>query len=160
MTRAIRTTALTALCLAVAGTGLVGCSDVRSGLEDAGAGLEGVESGLASAAEDVMTDGELFAATTSTPTSPSWPSRPSGASPTGPPPDGVGGSALSAAPRTARAPGGTGPGGPAGPASAGSHGRSRALREPGRRTWTVGASPEPCPDTQTGPSRRPEVIRW
>ncbi len=63
MSRTIRTTALTALCLAVAGTGLVGCSDVRSGLEDVGAGLEEVESGLESAAEEVMTDGELFTGT-------------------------------------------------------------------------------------------------
>ncbi|CAL9422418.1 alpha/beta fold hydrolase [Nocardiopsis dassonvillei] len=63
MSRSFRTTALTALCLAVAGTGLVGCSDVRSGLEDVGAGLEEVESGLESAAEDVMTDGELFTGT-------------------------------------------------------------------------------------------------
>ncbi|RKS09331.1 serine aminopeptidase S33 family [Nocardiopsis sp. Huas11] len=52
MFRTIRTTAVTALCCTVAGTSLVGCgvaSEVRSGLE--------------SAAEEVMNEGQLFTGT-------------------------------------------------------------------------------------------------
>lgn len=63
MFRTIRTTALTALCCAVAGTGLVGCgilSEVGSDLESA---AEEVQTDLESAAEDVMTNGELFTGT-------------------------------------------------------------------------------------------------
>jgi pimeloyl-ACP methyl ester carboxylesterase len=59
MFRTTRTTAMSALCCAVAGTMLVGCaaaSDVRSGLEE-------VQSDLESAAEELMTDGELFTGT-------------------------------------------------------------------------------------------------
>lgn len=52
----IRTTAYTALCCAVVGTGLTGCSDVRSGLDE-------VQTDLESAAEDVLTEGELFTGT-------------------------------------------------------------------------------------------------
>lgn len=62
MFRTLRTTALTTLCCAVAGT-LVGCgalSEVGSDLESA---AQEVESDLESAAEDVMTDGELFTGT-------------------------------------------------------------------------------------------------
>ncbi|MFJ9557943.1 alpha/beta fold hydrolase [Nocardiopsis sp. NPDC101807] len=59
MPRTTRATALTALCCTVAVTALTGCgplSDVRSGLDE-------VRTDLETAAEDVMTDGELFTGT-------------------------------------------------------------------------------------------------
>ncbi|WP_017590632.1 alpha/beta fold hydrolase [Nocardiopsis ganjiahuensis] len=62
MIRPVRTTALTTLCCAVAGT-LVGCgvfSEVGSDLESA---AEEVRSDLETAAEEVVTDGELFTGT-------------------------------------------------------------------------------------------------
>ena len=59
MSRTVRATALTALCCTLAVTGLTGCgalSDVRSGLQEAQTDLE-------TAAEEVMTEGELFTGT-------------------------------------------------------------------------------------------------
>ncbi|MFC4565514.1 alpha/beta fold hydrolase [Nocardiopsis mangrovi] len=59
MSRIIRTTALTALCCTVAGMGLAGCTVVS----EVGAGLDEVQTDLESAAEEVMTEGELFTGT-------------------------------------------------------------------------------------------------